>query len=290
MRKKIAVIGANGQLGTDLCKILSPIYNVNSLTHKDIEITNKKNVRVVFNRIKPDIIINTAAYTRVDDAESSPEQAFLINSIGTKILSEYCHEKNIIFVLFSTDYVFGQDQNRNTPYTESDIPAPVNTYGISKLAGEQYVQMLLKKWIIIRTTGLFGYAGSSGKGYNFVELMLRLSKQQKVVTVVSDQISSPTYTKELAEQTLTIIKSGKYGMYHVTSEGSCSWYHFAKEIFRLTKTKTKLQKVTKKTWKTPARRPHYSVLDNKKINEMNISVMSHWKQALKKYLEEKKHI
>lgn len=288
--KKIALIGSNGQLGSDLLKILSPLYKVKPLTHRDIEITDKERMHKVLKTFKPDILISTAAYTRVDEGESAPEKAFLINTVGTKNLAEYCAEKNITLLFYSTDYVFGQDSKRRKPYTENDIPGPINTYGISKLAGEEYIKSTLKKWFIIRTTGLFGVAGSSGKGYNFVELMIRLSKEQKNVRVVSDQVSSPTYTKELAEQTLLILKKNKYGLYHVTSKGSCSWYEFAKEIFRLTNIKTPLKRVSEKTWKTSAKRAHYSVLKNKRIEELNISVMSNWKVALKKYLQEKKYI
>lgn len=289
--KKIVIIGANGQLGTDLMTILNTTsYELLPLTHKDIEITKKESIKTVCDSFHPDMIINTAAYTRVDDAETDPQTCFSINALGTKNLVEYCKDKNIPFVLYSTDYIFGQDTSRKTPYKETDFPGPVNTYGISKLSGEEYVKGYLSKYYIIRTTGLFGIAGSSGKGYNFVELMLSLAKQGKQISVVSDQISSPTYTKQLAEQSLKIFKSNQYGIYHVTSNGSCSWYEFAKEIFKLTRQRVDILPVTKKTWITPARRPHYSVLSNGKIKKLGNSKMTNWKTALKEYMKEKGHI
>lgn len=292
VKKKIAIIGSNGQLGTDLVRELSKDTGllITPLTHTNIEILDTLSIKKALDKVRADYIINTAAYTRVDEAEAYPEKAYAINAIGTKNLVDYCRSTDTGFVLFSTDYVFGQDKKRRTPYKESDTPEPINTYGISKLAGEQYVQAHLKKFFIIRTTGLFGVAGSSGKGYNFIELMLRLAKEQKTIKVVGDQVSSPTYTKELAMQTALLLKTGKFGLYHITSHGSCSWYDFAQEIFNRTNQKVKLKPVTEKDWKTPAKRPGYSVLENEKLRKMDIDIMSSWKTGLQNYLAEKGHI
>lgn len=289
--KRIAVIGADGQLGTDLISSLrNTPHKLLPLTHKDIEITKKESIEQALKSFQPDTIINTAAYTRVDDAESDAQTCFLINTLGTKNLVDFCRNKKIVFVFYSTDYVFGQDKKRHIPYKEADTPGPINTYGISKMAGEEYIKAFLSSYFIIRTTGLFGIAGSSGKGYNFVELMLRLAKERDEVTVVADQVSSPTYTKELALQSLELLKTKKFGAYHITSQGSCSWFEFAQEIFKLTNNKVHLKPVTKKTWITPALRPHYSALGNTKIKKIGIYHMSSWKKALHLYLKEKGHI
>lgn len=292
MGRKIALVGANGQLATDIAKNFpkEKISDLALLSHKDIEITDIASVESAFSKVKPDLVLNTAAYNRVDDAESESELAFAINSIGPKNLAHYCKENDIPLAHVSTDYVFGQDTTRATPYKEDDTPGPINAYGISKLAGELFVQYTTQKHFIIRSSGLFGVAGSSGKGGNFVELMLKIAREKGQVRVVADQIVTPTYTLDLAKQILAIIQTDTYGLYHATAQGSCSWYEFAKEIFRLTNTKVDLVSVSSSEFPTPAKRGMYSVLENKKLKELGIDVMRPWQDGLKDYLKEKGYL
>lgn len=292
MRTKIALIGANGQLGSDLTKVLSkdPSFSLFPLTHKDIEITKDEMINQVLSSIKPSIVINTSAYHKVDEVEVNPEKAFLVNSIAVKNLAQYCQGKKNLLVHISTDYVFGLDDRRTKPYTEDDIPAPINTYGITKLAGENFIKYTCPQHLIIRTSGLFGTAGSSGKGGNFVETMLKLARKKKEVRVVNDQTLSPTYTLRLAEQISALIKKTCQGLFHATSEGYCSWYEFAREIFKLTNTECILKPVTSDQFSTIARRPKFSVLENYRLKEVGINLIPSWQECLKAYLKEKSYI
>lgn len=291
-RTKIALIGANGQLGSDLVKILRQDSNIHlyPLVHSDIDITNEPMVRTVLDDIKPDIVINTAAYHRVDDCETSIDKAFLVNAIAQKKLAGYCSQQNQTLIYISTDYVFGLNKERKTPYKETDVPGPLNTYAISKLAGEYFTRYICQKHFVIRSSGLFGAAGSSVKGGNFVENILKLAREKGRVRVVNDQVITPTYTVDLAKQIHTLIKTENYGLYHATAQGACSWYTFAKEIFRLTKTRVTLNSVTTAEFPTPAKRPAYSVLANANLKNLNLYVMPDWRMGLKNYLIEKGHV
>lgn len=291
-KKSIAVVGSNGQLGNDLKKLFLLKKNVTlfSLTHHDIEITEPESIRKVLSKIDPDIIINTAAYNKVDAAEEFPKEAFLINSIGNKNLAEFCQAYKKTLVCISTDYVFGMDEKREKPYIETDPPGPLNVYGISKLAGEYFVQYTCKQHFVIRTCGLFGTSSLSGKGYNFVELMLRLAREKEHVRVVNDQIVTPTYTVDLAKQIIKLLNTDAFGLYHATSKGKCSWYDFAKEIFLLTNTNAYCEPVSTMDFPTPARRPNFSVLENYNLDKLNMNIMPDWKIGLQKYLKEKGYI
>ncbi len=284
--KKVLIIGANGQLGTDLCIVFSlkKNYALIKLTHSDLDITDFDATNKILNKINPDIIINTVAYHKIDEVESNPDKAFLVNTIAVKNLSLFCKENKKILVWFSSDYVFGLNNKKKSPYVETDIPGPINTYGVSKLAGESFVKFINPKYYIIRTGELFGIAGSSGKGGNFVETMIKLANSQKIVKVVNDQIVSPTHTYNLAEQIVSLLKTDKFGLYHATSEGQCSWYEFAKEIFKQMSIKTKLLPVTSSQFPTAAKRPIYSVLSNNNFKKINLNEMLNWKTALSQYL------
>lgn len=292
MKRKIALIGSNGQLGTDILRIAKEeqSFIFIPLTHKDIEICDKENVRQALDRINPDIILNTAAYNRVDDAQKDPTQAFAVNAFATKYLAEYAELKNLIFMHISTDYVFGLDKDRKKPYSEEDPPGPVNAYGLSKLTGEYFVKQACSRYFIIRSSGLFGTAQSSSKGYNFIELMLRFAKEKGQVRVVNDQITIPTYTPDLAKQIMIIIKQAPFGMYNAAAQGQCSHYEFAKEIFRLTKVPVNLNSVTSEEFGAIAKRPHFSVLANEKLKRLKLYMMRDWREGLKDYLKEKGYI
>lgn len=291
-KKKLVLIGSNGQLGTDIQKVLenNATFTLYSLTHSDIEITNPENIKKTLQTINPDIVINTAAYNKVDEAEINSQKAFFINSIAVKYLASYCQENNIILTHISTDYVFGIDKKRQTPYRETDYPGPLNSYGVSKLAGEYLISYLCKRYFIIRTSGLFGAAGSSEKKGNFIEAILKMAKERNPIKVVNDQVLTPTYTLDLAKQIVLLLKTDCYGLYHATAEGQCSWYEFAKEVFQLMGINATLEAITSNMLNAKVQRPYYSVLENEKLKKLGIHSMRDWHVCLKEYLKEKKYI
>lgn len=289
---KVALIGSNGQLGSDIVKVfeIDSSFSLIPLTHNDIDITNNQKTKEIIEKMSPNIVINTAAYHKVDEVENNPQKAFLINAIAEKNLAYLCQKNNWTLVFISTDYVFGSDYKRKKPYLETDNPGPINVYGISKLAGEYFTRYTCKKYFIIRTSGLFGAAGSSGKGKNFVELMISLAKKRRRINVVDDQILTPTYTINLAENLKDLIKTKHYGLYHITPEGECSWWKFAREIFKLLKMNVKCNKVDSIFFKTKAKRPNFSVLENANLKKINLNLMKHWKKNLKLYLKERGYL
>jgi len=287
---KVLITGANGQLGTDLCRVL-PDIEVIPLTHANLEITDMNSVKAAFTKHRPDVVINTAAYVRVDDCETEQDRAFLVNALGARNVAVVCQEIEAKLVHISTDYVFGgESQPRTTPYTEFDTPVPLNLYGKSKLAGENLVRHLCAKHFIIRSSGLFGIAGASGKGGNFVETILRLAKERDEVRVVNDQVFSPTYTRDLAGKIARLITTEHYGIFHITNRGSCSWYEFTKEILRLAGLKTPVIPITSDQYPQKARRPSFSVLDNYHLRLLGMADMRAWQEAVKYYMISKGHI
>lgn len=288
--KKILLLGSNGQLGSDIFKVLSNSYNITPKTHRELDITNHSNVYTELNHMKPDIVINTAAYHKVDEIEDNPQKAFLVNSIAQKNLATVCEKIGSTIVFLSTDYIFGLESNRKNPYKENDIPGPVNIYGVSKVSGEMLTRTYSSKYFIIRTCGLYGINNSKEKGLNFIERMIQLSKTKKIIEVVSDQILSPTYTKNFATNLSLLLKTQKYGTYHMVSEESCSWWEFANEIFKYLNIKVKCKKVNSDFFKNKAKRPNYSVLENYHLNKLKINHMKNWKNNLTDYLLEKKYL
>lgn len=297
---KVLVTGANGQLGTDLCKVLRD-FELIPLTHKDIEISDMNSVKQAFHKHKSDIIINTAAYVRVDDCETEQDKAFLINALGARNIAVAAQELGAKLVYISTDYVFGgvgetlvvsrkAGGDKPRPYTEFDVPAPLNTYGKSMLAGENFVRHLCHRHFVVRTSGLFGVAGSSGKGGNFVETMLKLARGRQEIKVVDDQILSPTYTKDLAQKIVQLISTDYYGIFHITNRGACSWYEFTKEILKLAGITTPAVPITSDQYSQKARRPRYSVLDNSHLRLLGMDDMRTWQGALREYMIEKEYI
>ena len=288
---KVAVTGANGQLGTDLCRALHN-FDVVPLTHADVEIADMASVKKVLFKHKPAVIINTAGYVRVDDCEDEKDKAFSVNALGARNVAVVAQELGARLMHLSTDYVFGGDKNhQNIPYTEFDVPAPLNTYGKSMLAGEDFVRHLCSRYFIVRTSGLYGIAGSSGKRGNFVETVLKLAREQDEVRVVNDQVLSPTYTRDLAQKMVQLIPTEYYGIFHITNGGYCSWYEFAREILRLVGTKTPVVPIASDQYPQKARRPGYSVLDNYHLRlTTGMGGMRPWQEALKDYLTAKGHV
>lgn len=287
---KVAITGANGQLGTDVCRTLSDFEMV-PLTDKDIEISSMGSVKQVLEKHKPDVIINTAAYVRVDDCETEQDKAFSVNALGAKNMAVVAQQIQARLIHISTDYVFGGEaEPQNTPYTEFDTPVPISIYGKSKLAGEYFVRDFCHKYFIIRTSGLFGVAGSMGKGGNFVETMLNLGKERDELRVVNDQIFSPTYTKDLAIKIAQLIQTEYYGTFHITNRDTCSWYEFTTEILKLAGLQTPVIPITSDQYPQKARRPRFSVLDSYHLRLLGMDDMRSWREALEDYLKEKGHI
>ena len=285
---KIALIGSNGQLGTDLMKYFTDKgEEMIGLTQDDIDVCLVDKCEPVLLKIKPDLILNTAAFHQVDLCEDEGVSAFAVNSVGVKNLCNICLALNVPLMHFSTDFVFGADKKRAKPYTEDDCPGPVSLYGISKLAGEYVIKYMLKKYYLIRSSGLYGYAGSFGKGSNFVDMMIKLATGGRKIKVVNDQVLTPTSTKDMTEKLFELIRTGRYGLYHMTNTGECSWYDFAVEIFKLAGITADITPTVSSDYVAKARRPSYSVLDNKNLREAGIKDFRHWKEALKDYIDTK---
>lgn len=281
---KVAVIGADGQLGSDLVKVLEG-HKVFPLYYPDFDITKSESVKKTISQLDIEIVINTAAFHRVDECEESPTKAFEVNSIAVGELVLVCKELDLVLVHFSTDYVF--DGKKGTPYSEEDAPHPLNVYGASKLAGEYFIRNTLQKYFLIRTCGLYGEAGCWGKGSNFVDTVISLEKKGEPLRIVNDQTITPTSTAELALKIEELIQTPHYGLFHLTNEGQCTWFEFAEAIFSLIGRKPSLFPVDSQSYGAQAVRPPFSVLENKKAKKVGLSDFSHWKDALKLYLEKK---
>jgi dTDP-4-dehydrorhamnose reductase len=281
---RIAVIGADGQLGADLVKTLAK-DEVKPLFFPEFDVTEPQKMRAVMEGLRPEVVINTAAFHRVDECEDDPGASFRVNSIAVRDLARLARELDFVLVHFSTDYVF--DGRKNSPYTEDDPPNPLNVYAVSKLAGEYFIRSFLDRYFLIRTCGLFGAASSREKGYNFVDRMIALDREGKTLRVVDDQRVTPTATAELADRVSELIRGDHYGLFHLTSEGECTWFRFAQEVFALLGKKARLEPVDSKSFGAKARRPLYSVLENKRAREIGLKDFSPWNKALEAYLKEK---
>ncbi len=284
---RIAIVGAGGQLGTDLVRVLAE-FELFPLFYPDFDITKKKDIRTMMMDISPDIVINTAAYNSVDKAEREPARVFDINALAVRTLVDASREKGCVLVHLSSDYVF--DGLKTAPYVEEDCPHPLNVYGASKLAGEHFIQAKMKRFYIIRTSSLFGTSGNQDKGYNFVDLMVSKEKNSSSIHVVNDQIMTPTSTQELAEHIKELIQTGEFGLYHLTNEGSCSWYEYAQTIFRMSNSSVEILPIDSKSYGSDAQRPHYSVLENQQANSAGLTAFSHWTHALRIYMMQKGYI
>lgn len=284
---KILLIGANGQLGSDLVRTLTDV-DLAPLTHRDVDICEAVGLRETLRRHAPDVVINTAAYHKVDECETNVEKTFAVNTHGVRNLALACKGQGCALLHMSTDYVFGGDARRRTPYAETDPPSPINVYGIAKLAGEHFVRYILDRYWIVRSQWLYGVAGASGKGGNFVELMLRLAREGRDIKVVNDQVGSPTHTLDLARKIAQLVKTEHYGLYHVTSSGACTWYQFAGKIWNLSGLAPNAEPTTTAAFGAVATRPAYSVLDNAALRTIGLDDMRPWEEALAAYLEQRK--
>ena len=285
--EQILLIGANGQLGKDLIRVLSRDFRVISVDVDQCDITDGAQVQHMLELHKPNTVINTAAWTDVPACETNDKKAFSINALGAKHVAQACEKVSCKLLHISTDYVFGGE--KNAPYVETDLPAPLNVYGLSKLTGEYYISAYCSRYFIVRTSGLFGIHPALGKKTNFVETMLNLSKEKNVIKVVDDEILTPTFTIHLAEQIRVLIPTPHYGIYHATNDGACSWYQFTEKIFELARIKTKLEKTTVKEFGSPVRRPAYSVLDNHNLKKLSLDRMKTWEEGLSDYFMDKEN-
>jgi dTDP-4-dehydrorhamnose reductase len=286
INKTVLITGANGQLGSDIAKeFMANGFTVISFTHVLADITNFAKMREIIEIHKPQIVINAAAYHNVDLCEANPEKAMEVNFLAPENLAKICYEKFIQFIHFSTDYVF--DGEKNSPYLESDEAKPLNEYGKSKLAGEEAVLEANPNALILRVSALYGKNPCRAKnGLNFVQLMLKKASENADLKVVSDEFVSPTSTESIAKILPHLVEINLNGIVHLTSEGSCSWYEFAKEIFTYSVLNPSLSeaKSTDFPGKTP--RPKYSVLENARLKSIDTMQMPDWKTSLHNYLQQ----
>ena len=281
---KIAVTGANGQLGSDICSVLKQEgHEVIELNHDEFDIINYEFVQAILKDIKPDVLVNPAAYHHVEKCQNDPDMAFSVNASAPFNMAKVCIEFDALFIHISTDYVF--DGNKLAPNLESDCPAPLNNYGISKLAGELMIRNSGCRHLIVRTSGLYGINPCRAKGgKNFVELMLSLAEAGKPIRVVDDEKVSPTFTLDLARQISKILDVKDSGICHATAEGNCSWYEFATAIFELANADANLSMAAPSEFAVKVNRPKYSVLENHFLKSRNLNEMRNWKDSLREYL------
>lgn len=283
---RIALLGANGQLGTDLKEAFeSEGWDVIPCTQPVLSVENESSVRAILSAIRPDIVVNAAAYVDVPKCEERAEYAFAVNAVGALNVARVSAELGCRNVYFSTDYVF--DGAKRTPYVESDVPHPINIYGLSKLAGEFATMNYSANSLVVRISGIYGKVPSVVKGVNFITSIVRQAREKSEVRVVNDEFLTPTPTREIAEKTSYLVRVGASDVFHVTSEGECSWFEFAQEVFRELNISTPLIPVSARDFPTNVRRPVYSVLENKRLNALpGAPKMAHWKDALKRFLNE----
>jgi dTDP-4-dehydrorhamnose reductase len=287
----VLVTGANGQLGQALQFIATnyPAIHFVFCSSAELDITSKANGTSVFKKYQPNYCINAAAYTAVDKAESEPEKAHLINVIGARNVAEVCKENNTVLLHISTDFVF--DGEKTTPYNEEDSPNPTGVYGQTKLDGEKAIQETFDTYFIIRTSWVYSQFGS-----NFMKTMLRLASERDTLSVVNDQIGTPTNAVDLAECLIKIIQTNchpepvegqqqptinNFGIYNFSNEAQCSWYDFAKKIFEVNNITINLQPIPTTSFPTPAKRPKYSVLDKSKIKKVFAVEIKNWEESLR---------
>jgi dTDP-4-dehydrorhamnose reductase len=282
---KVVIIGSTGQLGHDLMRVFSEAAV--GLTHRDIDVTDALSVTSSIQRLKPDWVLNAAAFHRVDDCEFNPCLALAVNTMGASNVARAAAAVSAGVVFFSTDYVFGQQgRQRGNPYREGDLPGPINIYGVSKWAGEQLVVQGNPKHLLIRSAGLYGSA-TSRKGWTFPELMLQKGRKDGIVRVVTDQVLSPTSTADLSTKVKQLITKEATGLFHVVNAGECSWFEFARAVFEIAGVHAKIEPITTDASQRRALRPSYSALSSIRLAELRVSPTRPWKDALTDYLRQR---
>jgi len=287
---RVAVVGAGGQLGTDLVEVLNAggDYQVFPLGHGEIECTDPASVQKALRETRPDVVVNCAAFVRVDECEDRPEEAFQVNAIGAFHVARAATEVGARGVYVSTDYVF--DGEKRSPYVEEDWPRPINVYGASKLAGECLVQQACPQGLVVRMASLFGRAGSRGKGGNFIESILRKAKSGEALRVVDDVRMSPTYARDAAVAVEMLLRQNARGLFHFANAGSCTWYEFARKTLDLVGLPNELERISSRDYPAKARRPNDSSLVSTKLGPFLEGGPRSWQEALKAYLVEKQYL
>lgn len=278
----IILLGGYGQLGTALARVLGA--QAVSLSRNEADLLHSGELFAKLESLSADTLINCAAYNFVDRAEEEPEAAFALNADAPGRLAEWCDRRDVPLVHISSDYVFGGDASRETPYTEEDEPAPLSQYGRSKLQGEKNVRSGCRRHFVLRTCGLYGPRRSPGKG-NFVETMLKLAETRNELAVVDDQLCTPTFALDLAGMIAALIGTTGYGLYHATNCGETTWCRFAAEIFRQSRLDTKVKPIATEDFGAAAARPRYSVLNCGKLQNVTGRAFRDWKPALSDYLK-----
>ena len=280
----ILITGAKGQLGNDLSEILKKNhYNVFSFSSKKLDITNLKDFIKIADNISPNVIINCAAYTKVDDCETNINKAFFVNSIGAKNCAIVANIFNAKLFHISTDYIF--DGKKGKSYTEFDLPNPESIYGKSKYYAEQLIKEHCNRFFILRVAGVYGINGE-----NFVKTIVRLGQEKNSLKIVDDQITTPTYTVDISNQILKLIDTDLFGIYHATCEGQCSWYEFTISIFNKLNINIELIPCSVREFTRPAKRPLNSVLENFNLKLQQLNVMRHWQDSLSDFLNKHKKL
>jgi len=282
---KYLIIGSTGQLGQAFAQRLGDAAV--AVTRPDFDLTRKGAADALLDTHRPEVVLNCAAYNHVDRAEVEPAEAFAVNAWGVKDLAQACARVGAFLVHFSTDYVFGLDEARRSPYTENDLPGPVNVYGTSKLAGEYLIRSTTRGHLVVRTCGLYGRLASGGKKTNFVEAILRQAASGKPVQVVDDQICSPTYVPDLVDAVLECLHRGVSGIIHLVNAGAISWYEFACAIVHFAGVSADIRPIPSSERGSLARRPVYSALASAR---KEAPVLRSWESALRDYLSARPNI
>jgi dTDP-4-dehydrorhamnose reductase len=281
MKNKIIILGAKGQLGTALCNLCEKknIY-FKGFDFPKIDISIPETYQKKIIDYNPDILINCAAYTNVYKAENDLEKSMMVNGIAVKHLVDLCNDNNIYLCHISTSYVF--DGLKKIPYIETDKPGPVNYYGITKYVGEQIIIDYSRSYSIVRTADLFGKSRNNSN--NIIKKLIELAQRNRIVKLVNDEFTSPTFTDDLAKQILLIINNQITGIMHATSEGNCNWVEFGKYLFELLDMDVDIEEVESSYFNKTLKKPKFSMLENKVLKDHSINIMPHWKEALKEYI------
>jgi dTDP-4-dehydrorhamnose reductase len=280
---KIAVIGANGQLGTDLvAACLEKQWDVVGLTHGDINVEDEVSVRTVLAAIRPAAVLNTAAFHHVPRCEQDPARAFSVNAVGALNVARSAQELGSTVVYYSTDYVF--DGEKRSAYTEADLPRPVNVYGATKLAGEHLTLTYAERSLVLRISGIYGRVPCRAKGGNFVTTMINAARNTPEVRVVDDEILSPTPTRLIASRTAELLEGDVRGVLHLASGGSCSWYEFARVIFETMNVATPLIPCPSSEFPSAVRRPAFSAMESSRLAACPVTPMPSWRECVVNFL------
>ncbi|MBI4718391.1 MAG: dTDP-4-dehydrorhamnose reductase [Planctomycetes bacterium] len=282
---RYAIVGAAGQVGQEFCKCL-PAERLTALTRQQIDITDPRSVSDALAGVEYDVLVNLAAFHDVNGCEDDGVKAFQVNGLGAYHLARAASGKRRKVVFFSSDYVFGAQTDRRTPYLERDAVGPINVYGASKVAGEHLVRSACDDHLIVRASSLFGVV-TSKKGWTFPEMILRRAKAGEPLRVVHDQYMSPTYTLDLVKAVIALAEAGATGTVHVANGEGCTWYEFAKATLELAGVAHPIEPVRSDAFPAKARRPVYSRMDSERIESFGVPAMRHWRDALAAYLVEK---